>query len=66
MLNIKARNRFIDAKYKGIIDDDETLEYVEECLQNQPEVIFMSKHGAVTFTIEDLEEWKYIAIWMVY
>jgi hypothetical protein len=26
----------------------------------------MSKHGAVTFTIEDLEEWKYIAIWMVY
>jgi hypothetical protein len=26
----------------------------------------MSLHGAVTFTIEDLEEWKYIAIWMVY
>ena len=56
MLNIKARNRFIDAKYKGIIDDEETMEYVEWCLQNQPEVIFMSKHGAVTFTIEDLEE----------
>ena len=56
MLNIKARNRFIDGKYKGIIDDDETLEYIEECLKNQPEVIFMSKHGAVTFTIEDLEE----------
>ena len=56
MLNVKARNRFIDAKYKGIIDDDETMEYVEESLKNQPEVIFMSKHGAVTFTIEDLEE----------
>lgn len=56
MLNIKARNRFIDAKYKGIIDDDETMEYIEDCLKSQPEVIFMSIHGAVTFTIEDLED----------
>ena len=56
MLNIRARNKFIDAKDKGILDAEETMEYVEWCLQNQPEVIFMSKHGAVTFTIEDLEE----------
>ena len=56
MLNVKARNKFIDAKYKGIIDDDETMEYIEDCLKSQPEVIFMSIHGAVTFTIEDLEE----------
>ena len=55
MLNVKARNKFIDAKYKGIIDDDETMEYIEECLHNQPDVIFLSKHGAVTFTKEDLE-----------
>ena len=55
MLNVKARNRFIDAKYKGIIDDDETIEYVEECLHNQPEVVFISKHGSVTFDREDLE-----------
>ena len=55
MLNIKARNKFIDAKNKGILDAEETMEYIEECLHNQPEVIFMSKHGAVTFTSEDLE-----------
>ena len=55
MLNIKGRNKFIDAKYKGIIDDDETMEYVEECLFSQPEVVFMSKNGAVTFTKEYLE-----------
>ena len=30
MLNVKARNRFIDAKYKGIIDDDETMECQHE------------------------------------
>ena len=54
--NIKARNRFIDAKYKGILDEDEDMEYIVESLRDQPEVVFMSKHGAVTFTIEDLEE----------
>ena len=55
MLNVKARNKFIDAKDKGILNAEETMEYIEECLHNQPEVIFMSKHGAVTFTKEYLE-----------
>jgi hypothetical protein len=57
MLNVKARIKFIDAKDKGIIDANESTEYIEKCLHddNQPEVIFMSKHGAVTFTKEDLE-----------
>tara|TARA_R100000773_G_C4179379_1_gene89754 strand:+ start:427 stop:597 length:171 start_codon:yes stop_codon:yes gene_type:complete len=56
MLNIKGKNKFIDAKYKGILDEDEDMEYIVESLRDQPEVVFMSKHGAVTFTIEDLEE----------
>ena len=55
MLNVKARNKFIDAKDKGILNAEETMVYIEECLHNQPEVIFISKHGAVTFTKEDLE-----------
>jgi len=56
MLNIKARNKFIDAKYKGILDEDEDMEYIVESLRDQPEVVFISIHGSVTFTIEDLEE----------
>ena len=55
MLNVKARNKFIDAKDKGILNAEETMEYIEECLHNQPEVIIISKQGAVTFTKEDLE-----------
>jgi len=57
MLNVKARIKFIDAKDKGIIDADESDEYIEKCLHddNQPQVKFISKHGSVTFTQEDIK-----------
>jgi hypothetical protein len=57
MLNVKARIKFIDAKDKGIIDANESTEYIEKCLHddNQPEVRFISKHGSVSFTQEDIK-----------